>query len=219
MININKKEFVYEEIKKRIIKGEIPSGYEIIEEYLSKELGVSKTPIREALRQLETAGLVKNIPGKGTKVVEITYEYIVETFEIRAILECGAARILSQSHNKTGLIKIREEFKNKISKELSDKENIYEWEFFEEMHLAIVNAVRNKILSETYEKLMDRILKIKYNLGRRFVEMRFNEIVEEHLEILDSIIKGDAENAEKMMQQHLSNALKSIMLFTLERER
>jgi len=88
-IKMNKKDIVYQELKKKIISNEIPPGSSIHEADFANMLGVSKIPIREALRQLENDGLVENISGRGTKVCEITIKNIRETFEIREIIECG----------------------------------------------------------------------------------------------------------------------------------
>ena len=182
-------------------------------------LSVSKTPIREALRQLEIEGLVKNIPGKGTRVSDITYEYILETFEIREIIESGCIKRLSLFEDKEELYQKREEFKL-ISRDKKDiVKKTFEGHTFDEIHKLIVDSLGNKSLTEIYSRLMDRIERIRYNLGKRFIIRRSDEIKEEHIEILDAILKGDPEDAEKMMIQHLDNALKNITIFKLNRKK
>ena len=83
----NKKIAVYEKIKERIIDGSLAPGLPINENDFAQDLNVSKTPIREALRQLEREGLVENIPGRGSAVSHITFQDIRDIFETREIIE------------------------------------------------------------------------------------------------------------------------------------
>ena len=88
----SKKAIVYENLKRRIISHSLSPGEPLNESVLTKELGISKTPIREALQQLEKEGFVENIPGKGSFVSRISIQDIREMFEIREILECEVIR-------------------------------------------------------------------------------------------------------------------------------
>ena len=88
----NKKVQVYESLKRRIIDCELVPGLPINEADFATDLGVSKTPIREALRQLERDGFVDSIPGRGSTISHITSSDIREIFEIREIIETGAAK-------------------------------------------------------------------------------------------------------------------------------
>ena len=83
---------VYENLKRRIITNALKPGDPLNEGILSKELKISKTPVREALQQLEKKGLVENIPGKGAFVSRFSFQDIRELFEIREILECEVIR-------------------------------------------------------------------------------------------------------------------------------
>ncbi len=88
----SKKTIVYENLKRRIITNILKPGDPLNEGVLSKELKISKTPVREALQQLEKKGLVENIPGKGAFVSRFSFQDIRELFEIREILECEITR-------------------------------------------------------------------------------------------------------------------------------
>ena len=88
----SKKMIVYENLKRRIITNILKPGDPLNEGVLSKELKISKTPVREALQQLEKKGLVENIPGKGAFVSRFSFQDIRELFEIREILECEVIR-------------------------------------------------------------------------------------------------------------------------------
>ena len=88
----SKKAIVYENLKKRIINHSLKPGEPLNEAVLSKELKISKTPIREAFQQLEKEGFIENIPGRGAFVSRISIQDIRELFEIREILECEVIR-------------------------------------------------------------------------------------------------------------------------------
>ena len=110
----NKKTVVYGKIKERIINGTLAPGSPINESDLARDLDVSKTPVRESLRQLEREGLVENIPGRGSAVTHITFQDIREIFEIREIIECGVAKRVALMHNEEDLLTK----KNEVEKDL-----------------------------------------------------------------------------------------------------
>ena len=88
----SKKSIAYETLKRRILLNEHKPGVPINENAISEEMKISKTPIREALQQLEREGLVQTIPGRGSFVTHITVEDVREIFESREIIECAVAR-------------------------------------------------------------------------------------------------------------------------------
>ncbi len=99
----NKKVKVYESLRERIISGELKPGLPINEAAFASELAVSKTPVREALRQLERDGFVENVPGRGSAIAHIKPQDIREVLEIREILEVGAAKRAAWLHGSDEL--------------------------------------------------------------------------------------------------------------------
>jgi DNA-binding GntR family transcriptional regulator len=203
----NKKVQVYESLKRRIIECELVPGLPINEGGFASELGVSKTPIREALRQLEQDGFVENIPGRGSTISHITSADIREIFEIREILETGAAKRIAQfQRDDEELNKKREEHQQFLDNEQGRDEYTHEWGEWEDLHLSIIHALGNQTLLKLYDGLLDRIKRIRNNYGRRFTQRRLHEIITEHLEILDAILEGDPNRAEQAVKQHLQKA-------------
>jgi DNA-binding GntR family transcriptional regulator len=203
----NKKVQVYESLKRRIIECELVPGLPINEGGFASELGVSKTPIREALRQLEQDGFVENIPGRGSTISHITSADIREIFEIREILETGAAKRIAQfQRDDEELNKKREEHQQFLDNEQGREEYTHEWGEWEDLHLSIIHALGNQTLLKLYDGLLDRIKRIRNNYGRRFTQRRLHEIITEHLEILDAILEGDPNRAEQAVKQHLQKA-------------
>jgi len=200
----NKKTAVYENVKIRIINGSLQPGLPINENEFAKELSVSKTPVREVLRQLEREGLVENIPGRGSAVAHITFQNIREIFEIREILECGAVKRVALVRDKKDFQAKKEELQKFFDKDNNSKVSI--WGPEEDIHQFIVKSLGNRKLNETYLGLLDHIRRIRKHFGGRFTPQRFENMLTEHIEILDALIDGDGEMAEKAVQNHLRSA-------------
>ena len=212
----NKKTFVYGKVKERILNGALAPGFPINEEELAKDLDVSKTPVREALRQLEKEGLVENIPGRGSTVTHITFQDIRDIFEIREILECGAAKRAAFLHDQMGFQTKRKELELNAKKWAEDKKQ--NWGPVEDIHLFIIESIGNKKLLDTYIGLIDHIKRIRKHFSGRLSQNRFNELIEEHIEILDAIIEGSGERAEMAVQNHLRNAAAYLLGLTSPRK-
>jgi DNA-binding GntR family transcriptional regulator len=216
----NKKVRVYETLKRRIIDCELAPGLPINEADFAGELGVSKTPVREALRQLERDGFVENVPGRGSTISHLTPMNIHEILEIREIIETGAAKHAAQlDPGNELLMKKRDEHQLLLSEKPGNEEFVHEWGEWEDVHLSIVQALGNHTFLNMYEGLLDRIKRIRNHFGQRFTQRRFNQIISEHLEILDAILEGDPDRAEQAVKKHLQNAGAFLMgLSVLRRE-
>jgi DNA-binding GntR family transcriptional regulator len=201
----NKKVKVYESLRQRIISGELQPGLPINEADFARELSVSKTPVREALRQLERDGFVENVPGRGSAISHIKPQDIREVLEIREILEVGAAKRAAWLRGSDELRRKREESRKLLQGEAS-QESVHEWGSWEDVHLSIVKAVGNQTFLDMYQGLLDRIHRIRSYYGQRFTQRRLHEIISEHTAMLDAIVEGDAERAEEAVQHHLRNA-------------
>ena len=201
----SKKAIVYENLKKRIITHSLKQGDPLNESILSKELKTSKTPIREALQQLEKEGFVENIPGKGSFVSRIFFQDIREMYEIREILE---GEVIKRAVTKvdSGKIKIlRDKF---ISSE-SEKERAATSHFKsgDEIHTFIFETFGNNRLMEIYKRLQDHVVRNRiYFFGQSHPD-RSEESFKEHLEILDALAAQDPVRAEIAVREHLRNSV------------
>ena len=215
----NKKVRVYESLKRRIIDCDLAPGLPINEADFASALGVSKTPVREALRQLERDGFVENIPGRGSTISHLTPLDIREILEIREIIETGAAKHVAQfqPHNEE-LLKKRAEHQRLLKDEPGSEQYVHEWGEWEDVHLSIVQALDNQTFLKMYEGLLDRIKRIRNHFGQRFTQRRFHEIISEHVGILDAILEGDPDRAERAVRQHLQNAGAFLMGLSVTRK-
>ena len=200
----NKQIAVYETVKKRIVNGTLTPGFPINENAFAQDLNVSKTPVREALRQLEREGLVENIPGRGSAVANITFQEIREIFEIREIIECGAVKRVALMRDEKDVLTKRNELEQLFEKRIEAKVSI--WGPEEDIHQFIIKCVGNRKLYYTYIGLLDHIKRIRKQFGGRFTRRRFENMLTEHIEILDALIEGNADRAEAAVQKHLRNA-------------
>jgi len=207
----NKKVWVYENLKRRIISVELTPGSPIIEAEFAEELGVSKTPIREALRQLERDGFVVNVPSRGSMISHLTSQEIHDVFQIREIVEAGAAKRAAQGGANQEIAEIRARNDRILEDPESIDKYVQEWGDWEDIHHAVVKSLGNAGLEEVYQGLLDRILRIRNYYGKRLTHRRYQDIIVEHNAIADAILRGDGEAAELAMQQHLRNASQFLM--------
>lgn len=205
----NKKTEVYRIIKQRIIEGILAPGLPINEIDLATDLNVSKTPVREALHKLEREGFVTTTPGRGSAVSSITFQDIREFYEMREIIECGAAK---RGALRCDAIEVRES-KRQLEKMLGKNPDskTFPWGEEENVHKLIIRSVGNQKLFETYMGIQDHIKRIRIQFLNRFTRQRHDELIREHIQILDAFLDGDAERAELAVQTHLRNAAAHFM--------
>lgn len=203
---VNKKARVYETLKKRIINIELPPGLPINEADFASDLGVSKTPVREALRQLERDGLVENVPSRGSTITHITSHEIIDVFQIREIIESGAARRSAKIGGSDALRKILDSYIESLAAAGGSEQYVHEWGSWEDMHTAIISSLGNQLLTDVYSGLIDRILRIRNYYGKRLTRRRFYDVIQEHKAIIEAILNGRSEEAGEAMLRHLQNA-------------
>ena len=204
----NKRSRVYEVLRDRIVNNVLKPQEYLNEQLLAEDLGVSKTPIREALQQLERNRLVVLVPSKGCHVANISIDRIREIFEIRTILECAAARLAASLPNRKSLLTPQEgdgpidfDDSEKLRQSLTSGYQI---------HTRIIEAVGNSYLTDFYKTILDNILQVRIYFLKRLGQERLHETVREHKRILQAIAAGDARGAESAMREHLNTALKNI---------
>ena len=160
--------------------------------------------MREVLRQLEREELVENVPGRGSAVAHITFQDIREIFEIREIIECGAVKRVALVRDEKDFRAKKEELQIFFNK--GSKSRVSIWGPEEDVHQYIVKSLGNRKLYATYLGLLDHIKRIRKHFGGRFTRQRFENMLTEHIEILDALIDGNGERAETAVQSHLRSA-------------
>ena len=199
----SKKAIVYEELKNRILLNELLPGYPLNEGELASELNVSKTPVREALRLLESEGFIEIVSGRGAIVSYINHNDIKDIFQLREIVEAGAAKRASMMRNTKELEDKRVELIEILQREKNGGKRVESFGEWEDVHYLIVKSLGNNALLNMYDSLLDNIARIKNYYKGKFEERSLEDILSEHILIISAIIDNHTDEAENHMVQHL----------------
>ncbi len=196
------REIVFENLREAILEGRLEPGQRMMEIQLAEQLGVSRTPVREAIRKLELEGLVIMIPRKGAYVADVSIKDILEVLEIRAILEGLAASLAAtrmSDEEIDELEMISYQFKKCYQKD--DIEGMIEKDV--EFHDRIFNSARNEKLNHIVQGLREQIYRFRVTYISEYNKAK--ELVEEHENILEAISQRDAEKANEYALKHIEN--------------
>ena len=202
------REIVYEELKRQILVGEIAPGTRMMEVELADVMGVSRTPVREAIRKLEKEGLVTIEPRKGAYASNISIKDMVDVLEVRQGLEGMAAAIASgkiTERQKAELLNVVEKYKAAV--ESANIEEIIKYD--EEFHSMIISISGNKTLMQVFSTVQELALRFRYIYYDDF--NRYESMPKEHQLIEEAIMSGDAEKARVAAGDHVSK-LKEFIL-------
>jgi DNA-binding GntR family transcriptional regulator len=193
----------YNEIRQRILSSEYEPGVPLSEYQIAALLKLSRTPVREALKQLEQEGLVWSIPQKGVFVTDLTVSDVDEIYEIREQLETFAARVAAVEMSDDEVAQLITDLQR--AKEAPDGPSVEDaFEADIRLHAAIIAVTRNRRLAQILATLRDQVHRIR-TLSTR-VPGRLEAALEEHIEIMESIQRRDPDGAVKAMANHLKNA-------------
>ncbi|MBS6195567.1 MAG: GntR family transcriptional regulator [Clostridiales bacterium] len=198
---------IFNKIREDILSGTFAQGEELKEATLGKKLGVSRTPVREALRQLELEGLVEIIPNRGARVTGISEKDIADIYGMRSRLEGLAARWAAEHISEEEIAEMEEvillsEFHLKNSKK--DQVVRLDGRFHEIMYRAAGSRMLEHILTDFHH-----YVKIARSTSVK-AKKRAEESVEEHRAILDAIRKRDEVLAEKLANEHIQHVIENL---------
>lgn len=186
-------------IKKQILAGELNPGDRIVETKLARQLGLSQSPIREALRQLQGEGIIKIVPNKGPSVVALEMKDIFEVYSIRSMLEGLAMRMAV--HNATDEeIDELERFYESMKTKLHDDSVAYLLEDSLQIHETIIRLSNHSRLHKMYQSITFQVALVNRMLGVRSSKQ---QEVEEHGELIAALKKRDPDEAEHIMRKHI----------------
>lgn len=199
---------VFSQIENDILNGKYKPGDNLIETKLSEELGVSRTPVREAIRQLELEGLVQTIPNKGAIVKGITLRDVEDIYTIRMMIEGLAARWAAQKITDGELAELKEAVElEEFYTIKNDSEHLMM--FDSRFHDIIFKASKSKPLMHmlrTFHHYVQRARNISMSSPERA-----RMVLEEHRQILEAIESRNAEKAEMLTYQHVRNASENVL--------
>ncbi|NLY89719.1 MAG: GntR family transcriptional regulator [Firmicutes bacterium] len=202
------RELVFEALREAIITGQLPPGERLMEIQLAEELGVSRTPVREAIRKLELEGLVAMVPRKGAYVSGISLKDLIEVFEIRSALEGLAAALAAERITDEELDELeRHLVKAAEVIERSDLSGMVEIDT--KFHSLLYRASRNERLAHTINNLREQIQRFRQTSLSYPGRMKI--ALDEHKAIVEAISARNPELARELAQEHVENAENSIM--------
>lgn len=191
---------IFEILRDRILSEEYKNGQKLNELSLANELKISRTPIREALKQLELEGLVQSIPNKGVYVKGFSPRDIDDMFEIRLALEGLAIQLAIDRMDDEHLAKIKEVF------DLMEFYTIKkDYEKINDLNILYHETIYEATQSAYFEQLLSDIHYYVSVTGRHSIKQpkRLEGAIVEHRAILDTIIEGDKEKAKETIQKHI----------------
>ena len=194
------REIVLHELRNAIFENKLKQGDRLVENIIASSMGVSRTPVREALRQLEIEGLAINVPRKGTIVTGIAIEDAMEIYDLREVLEGLAVRNACLNISRLEIRRLKEIIAF-MEEDIDSKE--YE-DIHKEFNEIILKASKNKRLVSQLENIYEYLKSLR-KFGLHAKEKRA-EILEEHIKIVEAIEKGDEYLAEEEARKHVRNA-------------
>lgn len=198
-------DFAYHELKTQILNLTLEPGKSIVEEELTKELGVSRTPLREALSRLQIEHLIIKQPNKRLKVSPISVKEAKEIFQVRAHLEGIAVREATENATKEDIENLH--FIVNVIQQMSEVHNIEKiLAYGEQFHFYIYKMSDNETIKNILLQLNNRIKRYRNLVPANKNRLRQNE-KDDHSLIFECIKNGDKEKAEQLMKSHLEASL------------
>jgi len=209
------REMAYEFLKSSVLSGHFNPGERLTEEHLAKKLGVSRTPVREALHKLESEGLIKPLETRGFIVSRDSKDEVEELFELRAILEGYALRIISE--------KISEEDLKQLDRLVAGAEDalrrkrmeeVFKWntKFHDTLHGIVVDKKRLHRLLVNIRKYV-----LRYRMDTLQYPDGGKRAVDGHRKILLALKLKDPDLCERMMREHIQEAKADAEQFLFEK--
>lgn len=211
------RDVVFNTLRQAILTGELKPGERLMEIHLANRLGVSRTPIREAIRKLELEGLVTMIPRRGAEVAQITEKSMNDVLEVRRALDALCVELACDRIDDLSLEELRkacECFEQAVK--TRDVKKIAQADVA--LHDIIVQATGNQRLIQLVHSLSEQMYRYRFEYIKD--ASQHPHLVEEHRVIYESIVRKDKETASKAARMHIDNQKIAIMSqIRLERER
>lgn len=207
---LNRQGRVIAEMRRRIISGELSAGVNLSELALAEDFGVSRTPVREALKQLQTEGLVEIRPRVGTFVTAPSRREITELFEMKELLEGAAARLLAHRGHVPELDLLRNNLEQADAAVAREDRSRYA-ELVQEFHDLLIQGADNTKLEAHYRTLMNQLAYsrlVNTSLSQPGRPMQSDQ---EHHRVLELVISKDGDSAERVMREHVRASRRALL--------
>lgn len=202
---------VYDSLRQAILSHLFRPGERLRIEDIAEKLGVSLTPVRQAIQRLSNEGLIEIHPRSGTYVAKLSAEDIEETFDIRCALECLAAEKAAARISPAQLARMKSLLES-LSHEPSDEAGVRRHEADNSaFHAMLLEAAANRRLSEMYESLKANIQIARVHVAEGYLGSRFRQERAEHQEIYRALAARDVPRLTAALRQHIQRAKSALM--------
>ena len=203
-------EQVFNELKDAIIAGDLEQGSKITEDGIAKKYGISRGPLREAIRRLEAIRLLVRIPHAGMRVVTLTTEIMEEIYTVREALEGMSARLAAERMSDDDIASLSELLdKHQDSIDKSEGKQYFQREGNLDFHYRIAKASHNQWLIDLLSSELYQLLRMGRQRSGQ-TPARPLQALQEHRRIVEAIQMRDPELAELLMRRHISGAWKIV---------
>lgn len=203
-------EQVFHQLQDAIVRGEIAPGSKITEPGLSKNYGISRGPLREAMRRLEAHRLIERVPHVGARVVQLSMKELLELFDVREALESMAARLAARHMSREEVLGLRTVLSlHENQDDLQRGEAYYQHEGDLDFHYRIVKGSHNSMLMNLLCDDLYYLVRL-YRTQFSASGSRPQRALVEHHRIVDAIEAGDEELAELLMRRHVSASRENV---------
>ena len=201
-------EFVYEQLRRKIFEKSLTSGQRLPEVAIAKEMNVSRTPVREALRRLESEGLVQIVPGWGACLASPTKQEIIDTYEVRETLETMAIRKAARRITPLQLCMLQEQIN--AEREVFVKKDLESYlKVNDDFHIIIAESSGNSTLAGYVRNILSRIF-VQMIFFESFFDFDTNPSLEEHIAILEALSAHDEEKCTTLIREHLRLSMEGL---------
>lgn len=196
-------EMALEGVREAIVTGQFKLGEPLSEIQLASTMGISKTPVREALAQLRIEGLVKIVPQSGTFVFTLSSREVVKMCELRSLLEMEALKLAFELNQKE-FIGALEAIVAKMAKAQKKKNTAEYLKLDTEFHEQLFNYCDNHYIADAYSRIEGKIAALRTHLSSlpQHTQLSFTE----HLEFVNALQQSDLEKAEEILDEHIGRS-------------
>lgn len=198
-----------EMLRERILAGDLASGDRLVEARIAQQLGISRGPLREALKQLAAEGLVREEPRRGTFVATPTVQDVRDAYDLRVAIEGKAARLVIANHDRAALEALRRAVDEIASAaEAGDLRKLVRADYG--FHETLCRVSGNRRLLDAFVRNAS-VLRILLRLEEERFYRSFDEVSGQHRDLLAAVEAGDASTAEALVTEHLESARDRLM--------
>ena len=202
------RDVVFNTLRRAILTGQLKPGERLMEVHLANKLGVSRTPIREAIRKLELEGLVIMIPRRGAEVARITEKSLKDVLEVRRALDALSVELACDRITEEDMERLLQACQD-FEKAAKGKDASVIAKADVALHDIIVEATGNQRLAQLVNNLSEQMYRYRFVYIKE--ESKHDMLVAEHREIYESIASRDKERAARAAKLHIDNQEKSII--------